>query len=467
MTDSTGVHMVFVLNHAVTSHNSYTDDDILYHSLMKFSRLFWSISIFVMDQYNREPVIIAFQLDLMMPQMGAVKQFIKVQCINLSVPTSYDSNVATCTCYSQALVRRESWNVGIFFLIITFPFRSRRIVLAAPVYHVTSSRAKTEQARQSNSTSARIGVELRRLVKRIKWYQPFEMERGGSDDEGRSGDTPEESRGSPNGQDDNNVLGAQRLRHRVNHLSYLIDTLLHSLAHQSDCREREARLGFVRNELHQLQRIYNDLCNTHAALDNRTREILDTMCEQLFRKLPSIVQQLATCENRRRRDKEKIKELQNRLRSNERILARHETALEERDSRLSTLEFGSYDGKLTWKIDDFKHRRQNAISGKDIKIDSPNFYTSRYGYKMFARIYLDGDGEGKGTHISVFLVIVKGDYDQLLTWPFRQKRPTNTANIASGCPLFVPLSELKNTHRALVKDDTMFMKVTVDVSNLN
>ncbi|XP_035664230.1 TNF receptor-associated factor 2-like [Branchiostoma floridae] len=321
------------------------------------------------------------------------------------------------------------------------------------------------------------------------------MERGGSDDEGRSGDTPEESRGSPNGQDDNNVLGAQRLRHRVNHLSYLIDTLLHSLAHQSDCREREARLGFVRNELHQLQRIYNDLCNTHAALDNRTREILDTMCEQLFRKLPSIVQQLATCENRRRRDKEKIKELQNRLRSNERILARHETALEERDSRLSTLEFGSYDGKLTWKIDDFKHRRQNAISGKDIKIDSPNFYTSRYGYKMFARIYLDGDGEGKGTHISVFLVIVKGDYDQLLTWPFRQKitfecvdqnggsgvmesyrpdvasaafkRPTNTANIASGCPLFVPLSELKNTHRALVKDDTMFMKVTVDVSNLN
>ena len=37
------------------------------------------------------------------------------------------------------------------------------------------------------------------------------------------------------------------------------------------------------------------------------------------------------------------------------------------------------------------------------------------------RLYLDGDGQGKGSHISLFLVIMKSDYDDLLTWPFKQK----------------------------------------------
>ena len=40
---------------------------------------------------------------------------------------------------------------------------------------------------------------------------------------------------------------------------------------------------------------------------------------------------------------------------------------------------------------------------------------------MCARIYLNGDGMGKGTHISLFFVIMRGEYDALLRWPFRQK----------------------------------------------
>ncbi|KAJ7339336.1 TNF receptor-associated factor 2 [Desmophyllum pertusum] len=40
---------------------------------------------------------------------------------------------------------------------------------------------------------------------------------------------------------------------------------------------------------------------------------------------------------------------------------------------------------------------------------------------MCARVYLNGDGIGKGTHISVFFVVMRGQYDALLRWPFRQK----------------------------------------------
>uniref|UniRef100_A0A8C6XGE7 TNF receptor-associated factor n=1 Tax=Naja naja TaxID=35670 RepID=A0A8C6XGE7_NAJNA len=51
----------------------------------------------------------------------------------------------------------------------------------------------------------------------------------------------------------------------------------------------------------------------------------------------------------------------------------------------------------------------------------PAFYTSKYGYKMCLRIYLNGDGTGRGTHLSLFFVVMKGPNDSLLRWPFNQK----------------------------------------------
>jgi len=34
---------------------------------------------------------------------------------------------------------------------------------------------------------------------------------------------------------------------------------------------------------------------------------------------------------------------------------------------------------------------------------------------------LSGDGSGKNTHISLFFVVMKGEYDALQTWPFQKK----------------------------------------------
>jgi len=115
---------------------------------------------------------------------------------------------------------------------------------------------------------------------------------------------------------------------------------------------------------------------------------------------------------------------------------------------------------------------------------------------MCARIYLNGDGMGRGTHISVYFVVMcgrlRGQYDALLRWTFRQKvtfmlldqdntehvidafrpdpssssfqRPRRETNIASGCPMFFSLAELDS--HAYVRDDIMFLKVTVDTSDL-
>ncbi|XP_046857503.1 TNF receptor-associated factor 2-like [Xenia sp. Carnegie-2017] len=40
---------------------------------------------------------------------------------------------------------------------------------------------------------------------------------------------------------------------------------------------------------------------------------------------------------------------------------------------------------------------------------------------MCAKIYMNGDSRGNGTHLSLFFVIMKGDYDALQTWPFQKK----------------------------------------------
>lgn len=113
---------------------------------------------------------------------------------------------------------------------------------------------------------------------------------------------------------------------------------------------------------------------------------------------------------------------------------------------------------------------------------------------MCARIYLNGDGMGKGTHVSLFFVIMRGQYDALLKWPFRQKvtlmfidqnnrehvvdafrpdptsssfkRPTTEMNIASGCPLLMSLSQLDSVTNAYVKDNAAYVKIIVSTDDL-
>ena len=160
---------------------------------------------------------------------------------------------------------------------------------------------------------------------------------------------------------------------------------------------------------------------------------------------------------------------------------------------VQTLQATSYSGTFIWKIPEVQRRRGEARSGRTVSLYSAPFYTSRHGYKMCLRLYMDGDGSGKGTHLSFFLTLMRGEYDALLTWPFRQtvtlmlldqdkqkdifqsfrpdpssssfQRPVNEMNVASGCPKFAPLSILENP--SYVKDDTMFLKCQVDVTGIN
>ena len=52
---------------------------------------------------------------------------------------------------------------------------------------------------------------------------------------------------------------------------------------------------------------------------------------------------------------------------------------------------------------------------------SPGFYTHPCGYRMCILVYPNGIGKVKGTHVSVCLCLMKGDFDDTLTWPIRYK----------------------------------------------
>ncbi|KAM9465795.1 TNF receptor-associated factor 3 isoform 1-T4 [Clarias gariepinus] len=185
--------------------------------------------------------------------------------------------------------------------------------------------------------------------------------------------------------------------------------------------------------------------------------------------------------------------LETQLSRHDELLSVHDIRLADMDLKLQVLETASFNGTLIWKIRDYKRRKQEAVASKTLSLYSQPFYTGYFGYKMCARVYLNGDGMGKGTHLSLFFVVMRGEYDALLPWPFRQKvtlmlmdqgparkhlgdafkpdpnsssfrRPTGEMNIASGCPLFVAQTVLENG--TYIKDDTIFIKVTVDTSDL-
>lgn len=155
----------------------------------------------------------------------------------------------------------------------------------------------------------------------------------------------------------------------------------------------------------------------------------------------------------------------------------------------------SYDGSLLWKIDDIQRKMTAAQNGQQTSIYSPVFYSSIYGYKMRVRLYLAGDGSGRQTHISIFFVLMRGDYDTILEFPFKYKivfclldqtsqrkhiidsfrpdtksssfqRPSSDMNTASGIPKFVPLPLIQQDNSPYIQNDSMLIRVMVDFNDM-
>ena len=50
---------------------------------------------------------------------------------------------------------------------------------------------------------------------------------------------------------------------------------------------------------------------------------------------------------------------------------------------------------------------------------STSFYTHPRGYRMCLKVVANGCNIGKGTHVSVYVCLMRGEFDNYLKWPFR------------------------------------------------
>lgn len=235
-----------------------------------------------------------------------------------------------------------------------------------------------------------------------------------------------------------------------------------------------------------------ELLQRCEALERKTATFENIVCV-LNREVERVAMTAEACGRQHRLDQDRIEALSSKVQQLERSIGLKDLAMADLEQKVHEMEASTFDGVFIWKISDFARKRQEAVAGRTPAIFSPAFYTSRYGYKMCLRIYLNGDGTGRGTHLSLFFVVMKGPNDALLRWPFNQKvtlmlldqnnrehvidafrpdvtsssfqRPVSDMNIASGCPLFCPVSkmEAKNSY---VRDDAIFIKAIVDLTGL-
>ena len=188
----------------------------------------------------------------------------------------------------------------------------------------------------------------------------------------------------------------------------------------------------------------------------------------------------------------RIVQLEKKVEETERQTAMMKVHISELELQLQASLASTHNGSFLWRIPDISRRRRDAIEERITSIYSPPFYTGRNGYKMCIRAYLNGDGIGYKTHLSIFFVLMKGEYDPLLKWPFEFKvslilvdqnhrkhiiqtvkptpesssfqQPHSDMNVASGCPQFAKLNVLDDEN--YVKDDVLYLKCIIDTSRI-
>ena len=104
----------------------------------------------------------------------------------------------------------------------------------------------------------------------------------------------------------------------------------------------------------------------------------------------------------------KITELDQTLNKHESTLKEQADLIKAQDKRVGDLEKIA-NSQLIWRIEDYSRKMKEAKAGNGDTLFSPTFTTSKHGYRLCASVCLNGDGKGKGTHMSVFISVLKGE----------------------------------------------------------
>ncbi|CAF4994329.1 unnamed protein product, partial [Rotaria sp. Silwood1] len=254
---------------------------------------------------------------------------------------------------------------------------------------------------------------------------------------------------------------------------------------------RTTTAGTLNSAVGQLEELYEMLNILVGGIETLTsdEQRLTNESLQIQTTLPTLTEDLSKV----KLSNEESNALLEGIKYNQAVLNQDLVSLQEKTNDLQCV---SYDGTLVWKIANFQEKMIDAQSERQTSIYSPPFYSSPNGYKMRARVYLNGDGNARRTHMSVFFVLMRGLNDPILKFPFNYKvtfclydqtpaqrhiidsfrpdiksnsfqRPRSDMNIASGIPKFIPLEMIQQEGNPYVRDDTMFIKIMVDFGEIH
>ncbi len=114
---------------------------------------------------------------------------------------------------------------------------------------------------------------------------------------------------------------------------------------------------------------------------------------------------------------------------------------------------------------------------------------------MCLRLYLHGDDNSRNTHISLYFILMRGEFDAILDYPFcfklifclydqteQQKhiteillpnvrsntyhRPQSEMTVAGGISKFALLKKFQQKDSPYIRDDKMFIKTIIDFINI-
>ena len=151
--------------------------------------------------------------------------------------------------------------------------------------------------------------------------------------------------------------------------------------------------------------------------------------------------------------------------------------------------------KAYWVIDNWKQTLEAARRAyENENLLGRPYYIEEPGYRVCMQVYPNGFGDGRTTHVSLFLKIMKGRYDNILVWPFSLmfslaivdqtpggcdkldtldppiaskgsenafRRPTTDVNRGWGWPTFISHAELRASHRHYIHNNSVKIMLLV------
>ncbi|KAJ8038382.1 TNF receptor-associated factor 5 [Holothuria leucospilota] len=189
--------------------------------------------------------------------------------------------------------------------------------------------------------------------------------------------------------------------------------------------------------------------------------------------------------------KRTLRDHQRHFQQSQNVIFQQEATIAALQDRVYHLKNVCYDGVTFIEIAGYRQKKYASGCGSPC-IYSHDFYTERKGYRMCVQVNLNGDGNGKGTHLSVYIFLKEGPDDSYLSWPFQRRvtftllnqagkdhfsdvfrpdpaspsfqKPVREVNIASGCPMFVAHKVIEDPEEGFLRNDTIAIKVTVHES---